>query len=120
MSKLYTHVRAKELNKYPYMVTKRGNKVQGNRSNKTAVGITKTITDQKRNTRLKRDVEILSVYGTLDILRGGTLKFLIKKIKVEHPIDKGYYKEIYVLNDMGKLHHKVRRNKIKIMYCDNL
>lgn len=37
------------------------------------------------------------------------LQFLIKRVTVAHPTDYGYYKEVYVLNDMGK--SALRRKK---------
>ena len=66
------------------------------RPNRTAAGYLYTSKDEK----LK-----LFVFGTFDPLAKGH-NYKIKKIKKEHPIDKGYFKEVYVLTDTG-------RNKLK-------
>ncbi len=56
------------------------------------------------------NVLCLAVNGTTDKLAGG-YRFLAKKVKVEHPIDKGYFKEAYILTDMGKA--RLKRLKIE-------
>ena len=43
----------------------------------------------------------LAVYGTCDVLAKG-INYNIKKITKEHPTDKGYFKEVYILSDAGK------------------
>lgn len=62
--------------------------------------------------------EILSliVRGTTDKLNG--LGFVYKKkILKEHPIDKGYFKEVYVLTDAGK--RKLKNLKLKTVDYDS-
>ena len=84
-----------------------------NRPNKQAVGFTKhyerrekqgrkTITNPKHPAYNPKEEMIvrLIVRGTLDELRGKM--FLVKKIKIEHPIDKGFFKEVFVLTDSGR------------------
>lgn len=58
------------------------------------------------------DVLKLTVRGTTDELLGLGM-FLKKKVKKEHPIDKGYFKEVYVLSDFGK-------NKLKRLKNENI
>lgn len=53
-------------------------------------------------------INTLIVRGTLDHLSGNKM-FLIKKVKVEHPTDKGYFKEVYILTDSGKRLLKSRK-----------
>jgi hypothetical protein len=93
-----------------------------NRPNKVAKGFTK---HYERNEKLGKSridnpkhpdykeksshINSLIVRGTTDVLAGGML-FLIKKIKKEHPIDKGYFKEVFVLSEFGKA--KLRNKKI--------
>lgn len=62
-------------------------------------------------TEHQADMNKLSVRGTLDKLAGGTMKYLIKKISKPHPTDIGYYKEVYILNDSGKLKYKYLKRK---------
>lgn len=87
-----------------------------NRPNKVAKGFTKhyegweslgrvRISNDKHPDYNKRGTsrEILNliVNGTTDTLRclGIALK---KKVKIEHPLDKGYFKEVYILTEAGK------------------
>ena len=43
----------------------------------------------------------LIVRGTTDDLHGYSLLYR-KLIKIEHPIDRGFFKQVYILSDMGK------------------
>jgi hypothetical protein len=95
-----------------------------NRPNKLAKGFTKhfercekigkvRITNPKHTKYNEEKIGVITnliVRGTTDILRGYKSLFC-KKIKVEHPIDKGYFKEVYVLTDFGK--SKLRNLKRK-------
>jgi hypothetical protein len=84
-----------------------------NRPNKQAKGFTKHYERREKMGRQRvtnpkhplykpkeKIINTLIVKGTLDVLKGYT--FLKKKVILEHPIDKGYFKEVYVLSDMGK------------------
>lgn len=51
------------------------------------------------------DILSLNVRGTTDILGRGNW-VLIKRVLKEHPTDKGYFKEVYILSKEG-------RNKLK-------
>jgi hypothetical protein len=92
----------------------------GHRQNKQAKGFTKHYESREAKGRIRitnpkhpnydpKEIDItrLIVKGTLDSLYGH--RFLIKRIKIEHPIDKGFFKEVIILNDMGK--SLVRRMK---------
>jgi hypothetical protein len=98
-----------------------------NRHNKTAKGF--SIHEEQR--KLKGRIRIsnpkhpnynptkyktllkLMVKGTTDVLAGG-YTFMVKKIKKEHPIDKGYFKECYILSDFGKMKLKrLKREKLE-------
>lgn len=59
------------------------------------------------------DLLSLMVHGTCDKLVGGTLRFMKKKVKIEHPQFMGYFKEVYILNDWGKA--KVKRMKKELL-----
>jgi len=94
-----------------------------NRPNKLAKGFTKhyercekmgrvRISNPKHpqhNEEKSRIINSLIVKGTTDELRG--YLFIAKKIKKEHPKDRGYFKEVYVLTDMGRA--KLRNLKMK-------
>lgn len=54
----------------------------------------------------------LAVQGTLDELRSRGMMGISKTIRKEHPIDKGYYKEVKVLSDHGKWLLKMKRRKL--------
>lgn len=118
-------------------VTKRNNTVNG-RMNKTAKGITHTITDQskkskrykesvlenellfnqivnrhsKRTQEHKDNVGILSVYGTLDKLARNMLKYNVTKVIKHHPTDTSYTKTVYVLNENGKKQLKYKKRNL--------
>jgi len=82
------------------------------RPNKTAAGICFTQQRQKNmgKHRIKNNVLYdqedkvivlrLSMRGSCDVLASNWL--LCHRVKVEHPIDKGYFKEAYVLTKQGK------------------
>lgn len=89
------------------------------RPNKTANGFTK---HYERREKLGRKRPIITLYskqekadnitrlivrGTLDLLaaRIGILS-ISRRIKKEHPIDKGYFKEIYIISEYGKRLYK--------------
>ena len=84
------------------------NNLVRNRPNKIAKGLTYTLERNKRKSsrhlsksKLSEDASTLSVYGTLDRLgRGKWMKFT--KIKIAHPTDPGYFKEVYVLTKNKK------------------
>lgn len=93
-----------------------------NRPNKTAKGFTKHLERREAmgRTRISNPkhpnynpkeilVTKLIVKGTLDHL-AGSKTFYFKKAKIEHPTDKGYFKEGYILNDSGKSRLKTMRN----------
>lgn len=85
-----------------------------NRPNKIAAGITKNELRRKKFGKPERnslvgyagytphnaDILRLSVKGTLDELTGNT--YYMKRVKVLHPTDYGYSKEVFVLNDSGR------------------
>ena len=81
-----------------------------NRPNKQAKSFTKHYERNKAKGRRYIDnpahpaynstLNTLIVRGTLDHL--AKTKFYIKRIKIEHPTDKGYFKEVLVLTDTGK------------------
>lgn len=107
--------------------TKRGNKYGCIRKNKIADGMMRNYTDQK-STRLKPvyengelighqsfrrettvDVNTLLCYGTLDSLRGHA--YLIQRKEVAHPIEPGYTKIVFGLNDVGRTKLKRMRRE---------
>ena len=81
-----------------------------NRHNKQAKGFTKhyerrermgrKLVLKKSPTEAESTITKLIVRGTLDHL--ARTNFFFKKVMVEHPIDKGYFKEVYILTDSGK------------------
>lgn len=92
-----------------------------NRHNKQAKGFTKhqerreklgrvRITNPKHPNYNPKEVIItkLIVKGTLDHL-SGSKSFLFKKAKIEHPTDKGYFKEGYILTDWGRARLRTMR-----------
>lgn len=76
-----------------------------NRPNRTAKGMTRTYERGRRWGKevRKPDVGTLMVRGTCDPLakRMGVAS-LSKKVMKEHPTDKGYFKQVYVLSDFGR------------------
>ena len=92
----------------------------GHRQNKTAKGFTAHYERREKLGRVRisnpkhplykeekeKIILALIVRGTLDSFakRGGvgSILGLAKKVKKEHPIDKGYFKEVYVISDCGK------------------
>lgn len=54
----------------------------------------------------------LNVYGTCDPSASGMHMFL-KTIKIPHPTDYGYFKEVKVFNDMGKRLYQRKKNEYK-------
>ena len=76
------------------------------RPNKNAAGYLYTSVKCKHKTKDKKLK--LFVYGTFDTL-AKIHNTSIKKIKKEHPTDKGYFKEVYILTDFGK--DKLKRLK---------
>lgn len=98
-----------------------------NRPNKQAVGFTKHYERREKQGRTRisnpkhplyksKDEMIVSliVRGTLDELRGKM--FLTKKIKIEHPIDKGFFKEAIVLTDSGRALLKRKKRELRKDY----
>lgn len=81
------------------------------RPNKTAKGFTK---HYERNSQLGKERKVsmsildtdyigkLTVYGTCDVLAGNRFAYFIKTVIIEHPIDKGYFKKVLILNERGK------------------
>ncbi len=98
-----------------------------NRPNKIAKGFTKHYEREEAKGKIRISnpkhlnyneeksiiINKLIVRGTTDELRGYSL-FYRKLIKKEHPIDKGYFKEVYVLSDMGKAKlARLKRKKVR-------
>ena len=97
-----------------------------NRPNKLAKGFTKhyerreakgqiRISNPKHpkyNEEKERIINNLIVRGTTDKLNG--YSFIYRKlIKKEHPVDKGYFKEVYVLTDSGRAKlARLKREKV--------
>lgn len=79
------------------------------RPNKTAKGFTKNAERMKSQGRNIKDTDILrlTVRGTTDELNG--MLFYFKRVNKEHPTDKGYFKQVFVLSDTGKA--KLRNKK---------
>jgi len=80
------------------------------RPNRTAAGYLYTSVRCKH--KAKDEKLKLFVFGTFDTLAKGH-NYNIKKIKKEHPIDNGYFKEVYILTDIG-------RNKLKRLKCNKI
>ena len=91
-----------------------------NRPNKVAKGFTKFLERRESLGRIRisnpkhpnyspKEPTILrlAVKGTMDHLAATNYK--IKKVRIEHPIDKGYFKEAYILTDIGKQRLKTMR-----------
>lgn len=76
------------------------------RPNKVAKGFTKHYERGAKygKENMNPDIGSLMVRGTTDILSKRThlAVSLSKKVMKEHPIDKGYFKQVYVLSDAGK------------------
>lgn len=86
------------------------------RHNKIAIGF--TYTDERRkkstgksristyadmNNERKMFLNRMSLYGTGDLLsRRETLHPYMKKVRREHPTDTGYFKEVYIITEVGK------------------
>lgn len=97
-----------------------------NRPNKIAKGFTKHLEARQAKGRQRKVdkpwipladqkqyiIGNLSIYGTCDTLakRKGIVLRIAKVVKKEHPIDKGYFKEVYVLTEYGK---KLLKNKLR-------
>lgn len=58
-----------------------------------------------RHIELSEELSALTVRGTLDKLGRGRWLF-VRKVRVAHPTDFGYYKEAYALSDRGKIYYK--------------
>ncbi len=74
-----------------------------NRPNKLAKGLTKHYerrVKMNRGTHVADVVSKLMVRGTTDHLTNKWLYF--KKVLVEHPTDKGYFKSVITLTDTGR------------------
>lgn len=94
-----------------------------NRPNKQAIGFTKHYEMRQNmgkimisnpnhpdyNNEKTRTILGLIVKGTNDVLSRKSL--WTKKIKIEHPIDKGYFKEVIVLSDIGKRVYKRKKQE---------
>ena len=76
------------------------------RPNKIAKGFTKHYERRNKKINIKKERLLLSLilYGTCDELanRAGGVLHISKRIKKEHPIDKGYFRDVIVLSDYGK------------------
>lgn len=101
------------------MIPKRGNKQAQGFTNhyerRKAKGEVTIIAHPKHpnyNEEKERILLGLLVRGTLDVLGAGKW-MLTKRIKIEHPTDKGYFKEVVVLTDNGKklYQRKIREKK---------
>lgn len=89
--------------------------IRVDKPNKSQIGYSKQ--EDRIKTKLGKSVEVRShvrtlwVRGTLDILARS--RFDRTWISKEHPIDKGYYKKVLVLNDTGRSElNRLRDNKI--------
>jgi hypothetical protein len=81
-----------------------------NRPNKQAKGFTKhyernkakgrTYIENPAHPAFNATLNTLIVRGTLDHL--AKTKFYLKKVRIEHPTDKGFFKDAYILNESGK------------------
>jgi hypothetical protein len=80
---------------------KKGFKVY--RPNKVAYHYQKSI--EQKGCRNKNNIDFikLAVRGTLDILARS--RFDIIKVYIEHPINKGYFKQVYILKKNKKEYH---------------
>lgn len=85
-------------------------------TNKQALGFLKTLREQTKDNKLEylrsekfNLKEKLSLFGTLDSLAGN--KHVTKLVKKEHPTDKGYFKEVYVLTFIGKVRLKRKKSR---------
>ena len=100
-----------------------------NRPNKQAIGFSKhyerrekmgrvRITNPKHPSYNVKEEMItrLIVKGTLDELRGKM--FMTKKIKIEHPIDKGFFKDAVVLSDWGRSLLKRKKRELSFISKD--
>lgn len=97
--------------------TKRGN-IFIYRSDKKTTGYSKVKADCKKKYYLntsQQPIEKLCVLGTFDHL-AKMINPYFKKIKKEHPTDKGYFKECYVLTERGK--HRLKT--CKFLKRDNI
>ena len=99
------------MNKYlGKLTTKRGN-YYNIRANKVATGYSKVNADrQRRRTpdNLSDDIDRLSIFGTLDHL-ARMINPYIKQVQKESLIDKGYFKTVYILTDVGRKRLKTLR-----------
>ncbi len=98
-----------------------------NRPNKNALGFTLHLEARRKkgkdyisnpkhpayNDATCRKMGMLGVYGSFDSLanRKGLSYSLSKKVMKEHPIDKGYFKEVYIISSYGK---RLLKNKTNI------
>lgn len=89
-----------------------------NRPNRQAKGFTKHYERREakgRMTRANLEVGALIVRGTTDhLVRAKWLYF--KKVQVEHPTDKGYFKTVFVLTDTGKKRLKTMKRLKETVY----
>lgn len=76
------------------------------RATKNATGCSKTLASQKKADMLtdKSEKQVkLCLFGNFDTLQNsGLFANIAKKVMKEHPTDKGYFKETFVLSDHGK------------------
>lgn len=86
------------------------------RTTKNATGCSKTMASQKKAPMFtdKSEKQLkLCLYGNFDALNNsGLFAKIAKKVMKEHPTDKGYFKEVFVLSDSGK--RRLRDIKRKI------
>jgi hypothetical protein len=87
------------------------------RQTKNATGHSKTMASQCKalwSSDKQSDRNKLQLFGNFDSLH--RLLGISKKIKIEHPTDKGYFKEVHVLSDIGKTRLRIakRNQKAKI------
>ena len=89
------------------------------RPNKLAQGLTAHNERNKKrggktflNLNSNPDLLTLSVRGTLDVFaRRQSPNALSKRVYKEHPIDKGYFKEVFILSNYGKHLLKMKRKR---------
>lgn len=77
---------------------------------KNLVGFNKTL--QRRLRASRSSVELtLAVKGTFDNLVEGFFSKISKKTRKEHALDKGYFKEVFILSESGKKRLEKLKNK---------
>lgn len=100
------------------MKTKRGNSYQyipQKGDSRQIKGYRKCFADYEAKSRSKRSDQnlTLSVRGTLDFLASGVRRYRQKLTKIQHPIDREYFKEAYKITPQGLSRLKIMRNLVR-------